>query len=47
MIRTYSTVTKVAFKRIKEKTEARSFINYIYKNTNLSQIESQGVFEAF
>jgi len=47
MIKTYSTVKKEAFDRIKQKTEEQAFINFIYKNTNLSQIESQVVFEAF
>lgn len=47
MIKNYAGVKKQAFQRMKEKTEETSFINYIYKNTNLSQIESQVVFEQF
>ena len=47
MIKTYEVLKKQAFQRMKEKTQERSFINYIYQNTNLSQIESQVVFEQF
>ena len=47
MIKTYELAKKQAFQRMKEKTKERSFINYIYHNTNLSQIESQVVYEQF
>jgi len=47
MIKTYEVQKKQAFKRMKDKTEEQSFTNYIYKNTNLSQIESKVVFEQF
>jgi len=47
MIKTYELAKKQAFQRTKEKTKNRSFINYIYHNTNLSQIESQVVYEQF
>lgn len=47
MIKTYEVLKKQAFQRMKEKTQEQSFINYIYQNTNLSQIESQVVFEQF
>ena len=47
MIKTYAIQKKQAFQRMKEKTQERSFINYIYQNTNLSKIESQVVFEQF
>jgi hypothetical protein len=47
MIKSYEMVKKQVFHRIKEKTQERAFINYIYQNTNLSQIEAQVVFEQF
>ena len=47
MIKNYSVFKKQAFQRMKDKTQEQSFINYIYKNTNLSQIESQVVYEQF
>lgn len=47
MIKNYDVQKRQAFQRMKDKTEEQSFTNYIYKNTNLSQIESQVVFEQF
>jgi len=47
MIRNYRVLKKQAFQRMKDKTQEQSFINYIYRNTNLSQIESHIVYEQF
>ena len=47
MIKNYDVKKKQAFQRMKNKTEEQSFTNYIYKNTNLSKIESKVVFEQF
>ena len=47
MIKTYEVLKKQAFQKMKDKTQKWSFINYMYQNTNLSQIESQVVFEQF
>ncbi len=47
IIKKYDVQKRQAFQRMKDKTEEQSFTNYIYKNTNLSHIESQVVFEQF
>jgi len=47
IIRNYKALKKQVFQRFKDKTQEQSFIDYNYRNTNLSRIESQIVYEQF
>lgn len=47
MIKSYQTNRKESFNRLKAKSEESFFTSFIFKNTNLSRIETQVVFEEF